>query len=310
MLERRAAGREIRIEGRRLSGVVLAFGDVSATHRERFEPGAFKYSAVPLNLDHQPLAAAAWFPSGGLELRQDADALRMVAELPPIPAADKALAEVRSGRVTGLSVEFLAESERREGGIRVIEAAQLVGIGLVRKPSYEQSRVEARARSGFKLRAAVPAGRKLSCECASARCAYAQVIPRAMEQMWKRVFDDFQTEAIAAMGNYSKPLASVGRGTLRVSFAAGIGRVEVDLPDTPAGLAVRSASEDAGIVARPLFADVESTIVDDVEVISGGRLRAIIISSTDSREGWPEPEIVGPPPPDVPTPRRRARLWL
>ena len=310
MLERRAAAREIRVEGRRLSGTVLVYGDTSPSHQERFEPGSLRFGNVPLNLHHEPLAAAAWHPGGGLELRQDADALRMVAELPPIPAADRALAEVRSGRATGLSVEFLAESERREGGIRVIEAALLSGIGLVRDPSYGQSRVEARARSGFKLRASVPAGKKLSCECASAKCQYASIIPRAMEKMWDDTFTAFQNEAIAAMGNYSKPLASVGRGTMRGAFAGGVGNIEIDLPDSPPGRAVLEASENAGIVARPLFADVESTIVDDTEVISNGRLRAIIISSTDSRQGWPEPEILGPEPPDVPTPRRRAKLWL
>ena len=310
MLERRAAGLELRVEGRRLSGVVLAFADVSESHGERFEPGAFQYAAVPLNLFHDAERAAAWFPGGGLELWQDADALTMVAQLPPIPAADRALAEIRSGRATGLSVEFVAEAERRDGDIRVVERAQLVGIGLVRDPSYGQSRVEARARSGFKLRASVPAGKKLSCECASAKCQWANVIPQAMDRMWTKVFTEFESEAIAAVGNYSKPLASVSRGTMRGAFAGGAGTVEIDLPDGPAGLSGLAASADAGIIARPLFADVESHIVDDTEIITDGRLRAIIISSTDSRQGWPEPEILGPEPPDVPTPRRRAKLWL
>ena len=37
-MERRTFGTEVRAEGRRLSGVVLAYGDVSPSHRERFEP--------------------------------------------------------------------------------------------------------------------------------------------------------------------------------------------------------------------------------------------------------------------------------
>ena len=197
MLERRAAGQEIRVEGRRLSGVVLSFADVSESHGERFEPGAFQYAAVPLNLFHDAERAAAWCPGGGLELRQDADALTMVAQLPPIPAADRALAEIRSGRATGLSVEFVAEAERRDAGIRVVERATLVGIGLVRDPSYGQSRVEARARSGFKMRATVPPGRKLSCECASARCKWAEVVPDALEGMFNRVFEEHASNAVA-----------------------------------------------------------------------------------------------------------------
>ena len=92
-LERRHVG-EVRAEGRRLSGIVMAYGDVSPSHRERFEPGALRMAeAVHLDLQHDVMRAVAWHPGGGLELRQDGKALSMVAELPPIPAADRALGE-------------------------------------------------------------------------------------------------------------------------------------------------------------------------------------------------------------------------
>ena len=146
-VERRTVAGELRAEGRRLSGVVMRFGDISPSHRERFEPGAFRMAeAVALNLFHDAMRAVAWQPGGGLELREEDGALRMTADLPPIPAADRALARVRTGEAAGLSVEFHAEQERREAGLRVIERARLGGIGLVRAPSYEQSRVEARDR--------------------------------------------------------------------------------------------------------------------------------------------------------------------
>ena len=102
------------------------------------------------------------------ELRQDGKALSMVAELPPIPAADRALELVRSGATTGLSVEFRAMKERREGALRVIEAATLTGIGIVRAPSYEQSQVEARRRSGRTMRATIPADAEVECRCSAA----------------------------------------------------------------------------------------------------------------------------------------------
>ena len=38
-----------------------------------------------------------------------------------------------------------AESESREGNIRVVEKADLAGIGLVASPSFPASRVETRA---------------------------------------------------------------------------------------------------------------------------------------------------------------------
>lgn len=142
--ERRYAG-ELRAEGRRLSGVVMRFGDVSRTHRERFEPGAFRFAeAVTLDLFHDRERAAAWHPGGGLELREEDGALHMAAELPPIAAADRALALVASGEATGLSVDFHCEAERREDGLRVVEKALLKSIGLVRSPSYKGSRVERR----------------------------------------------------------------------------------------------------------------------------------------------------------------------
>ena len=46
--------------------------------------------------------AVAWHPGGGLALANSRDVLTMRAELPPIPAADRALAEIKAGRVDGI----------------------------------------------------------------------------------------------------------------------------------------------------------------------------------------------------------------
>ena len=143
--ERRSYNTEVRAKDRRLIGTVLRYNDVSPSHRERFEPGSLALAdSVHLDLHHDAMRALAWTPGGGLELRDEDGAMQMVAEVAPIPAGDVALAEVRSGTTTGLSVEFRAIKERREAGIRIISQALLTGIGLVRRPSYEASRVEAR----------------------------------------------------------------------------------------------------------------------------------------------------------------------
>lgn len=131
---------------RRISGTVLEFGDVSQSHRERFEPGSVELAdAVTLNLVHHRMAAVAWYPGGGLSLEVTDSGIAMAVEVPPTPAGDHALEEVRAGRLPGASVEFKALAQRREGGLRVIERALLRGIGLVPNPSYKQSRVEARS---------------------------------------------------------------------------------------------------------------------------------------------------------------------
>ena len=147
MLERRYSKIEFRVEGRRLTGTVLRYNDVSPSHRERFEPGSFRMAAsVPLNLAHDIEKAVAWMPGGGLELVDATDALELSAELPPIPAADRALDDIRTGRATGLSIEFRAVTESRVDGLRVITEAELSGVAIVQSPSYEGSRVEARSR--------------------------------------------------------------------------------------------------------------------------------------------------------------------
>ena len=111
-IERRAALGEIRVEGRKLTGTVVRYGEVSPSHRERFAPGSIRMAdAVHLDIGHDRERAVAWRPGGGLELADQGEALELTAELPPIPAADRILEEIRGGKVTGLSVEFRA----REG---------------------------------------------------------------------------------------------------------------------------------------------------------------------------------------------------
>ena len=84
--ERCPAATELRVEGRKLSGVVMNYGEVSPSHRERFEPGSLRMAdAVHLDLFHDPERAVAWHPGGGLVLHNGRDALTMRAELPPIP---------------------------------------------------------------------------------------------------------------------------------------------------------------------------------------------------------------------------------
>ena len=99
-----------------------------------------------LDLNHDRERVVAYSPGGGLELVDGGGSLELAAELPPIPAADRALDEIRAGKVTGLSVEFRALKESRVDGVRVIEEAELSGVGIVARPSYEGARVEARNR--------------------------------------------------------------------------------------------------------------------------------------------------------------------
>ena len=313
MVERRAGG-ELRAEGRRLSGVVLRFSDVSPSHRERFEPRAFSMAeAVHLDLFHDPERAVAWQPGGGLELRQDRQAVTMVAELPPIPAADRALALVREGQARGLSVEFQAVKERHEDGLRVIEAATLTGVGIVRSPSYGGSRVEARAKSGRTLRASIPYDKSLACECiADGSCPPVVKFNAEAGEFMARAIASPDGEVLAVFKDYSRPLGSARRGTLRASSGAAGLELQIDLPTGEAGDMAVAASEAAGVIARPLidYERSEFTDTDTGRVVERPHLRAVLIGSTDAREGWPDARIDYEGERAEARSRQRRRLWL
>ena len=295
-VERRTAAVELRVEGRRLSGTVMRYGEVSPSHREKFEPGSLRMAeAVHLDLDHDPERAVAWHPGGGLAIENGRDSMTMRAELPPIPAADRALVDIRAGKVTGLSVEFRAVRERRDGDLRVIEDAVLAGIGIVRTPSYEQACVEARRRSGRTMRARIPAGRNVECRCSGAQCKFAKIIGEALAEEFDMAFGQARKEIIAGFGSYDMPLASRSAGTLRGRIlASGDGEVEIDLPDDGAGTATVAAHEAAGVIVRPhIDASAADSIVEgDTRVYRTAPIRAFLVSATDAREGWPAPELV------------------
>ena len=295
-VERRSAAVEFRIEGRRLSGTVMRYGTISPSHRERFEPGSLRLAgAVHLDLDHDPERAVAWHPGGGLAIENGRDSMTMRAELPPIPAADRALADIRDGKVTGLSVEFRAVRERRDGDLRVIEEAVLSGIAIVRSPSYSNARVEARRRSGRTMRARIPVGRKLECRCAGAACKFARVTGAALRDEFELAFGQARKEIIAGFNSYDMPIASRSSGTLRGRVLAnGDGEVEIDLPDDAVGAAVLAAHSSAGVIVRPHIdaRAAESAEEGDTLIYRKAPIRAFLVSATDAREGWPVPELI------------------
>ena len=329
--ERRFAGLELRAQGRRLSGIALPFNEVSPSHREKFLPGSIRFAeVVHLDLDHDAEKAIAFAPGGGLQLRQDRDALHLTADVLPIPASDRALEQVRSGS-RGLSVEFRSlEETRDDAGIRVIEQAMLSGVGLVRSPSYPSATVEARAKSGRTLSAFVPINQDLVCECIATRgtgsgaaCRGAvrmqTEVMEPMARMVAKAFEDAQKgiqgrDVLAVHKDFGNPIASARKGTLRASPGAAGLEVEMDLPAGAVGDAVVSANEAAGTIVRPLVDWERSEFVDGADegrVVTKAHVRAFLVGSTDARGGWPDAVIDHGNDENRAAPRRRrARLWL
>ena len=147
---------ELRVQGRRLLGTVVRYGAPGEGGMERFQAGAFSEQLrqepglgndVMLNVQHQRARPLARYP-GAMTLRDTAEALTMEATLPETRDADDVLALVKGRVLVGLSVGFVALSERWERDVRIVERATLDHVAVVDRPSYPDSMVDARAYGG------------------------------------------------------------------------------------------------------------------------------------------------------------------
>ena len=141
---------ELRQEGRVLSGTAIQYGEIASMPfgRERFEPGAFRgveSADVILNASHDRARPLARTGGAGLVVTDSREALKIRAELPETRESDDVLTLIKTGVLRGLSLEFRAVDERLDGGdIRVVERAELRGVGVVDRPAYKGSVVSAR----------------------------------------------------------------------------------------------------------------------------------------------------------------------
>ena len=322
------AGLEFRVSGRTLSGVVLRYGDVSPEHRERFVPGAFApVPDVPLNVQHD--AKMRVLDPGAFILNDTERELSIRAEL---PAGSAALSLVRRGALSGYSVEFHARAERHEAGIRIIERAALVGIGLVDQPAYPDSRPEIRRRGGGggrgsrggrlgTFRGSIPANKVMQCQCGPKGCYDALFKQDAL-----RGVVDSEDEILAVWGDYAKAVGSKKRRTVRF-WEGEDGALEyaVDIPNTPAGRALKETldAKAVNVVGRPVVDANASTfnIKGTTATYDKVKVRALTVGATDRDAGWPAVYLREDLDDDMPEPRaredvtpepsqRRSRLWL
>lgn len=149
MVERRCVA--LRAEGDRgIAGVVARYGATAdlRAFRESIAPGALAFDDVVLNLQHdraKPLARTG----AGLTLEDGPEALTMRATIAPTTIGKDALEAVKAGLFRGLSVEMEVRKDEWQDGpdglTRTIRAADLLGIGVVDRPAYPSSTIEARA---------------------------------------------------------------------------------------------------------------------------------------------------------------------
>ena len=215
---------EIRAQdGNRLTGTVLRYNDVAvvAGQPERFAPGAFGDTSafdVILNVQHQRTRPIARTGSG-LTLRDGPESLTMAAELPQTRDAADTLELVRSGVLRGLSVEFRAIRESFVGGVRVIHEAVLTGLGVVDRPAYPASVVEARAeirQDGDTLVGSFPYMTPITTSDRG-RVRKSQWTPDS----WKFALEDLNREILIQLGD-------AGRNQVIASRRAGSVKFETD----------------------------------------------------------------------------------
>ena len=130
-----------------VTGTAIRYGDIASIggrFRETFRAGAFGAVAeadVVLNLHHAQAIPVARTGGGGLELRDSADSLDAVVNMPPTQDAIDAIALIRAGVIRGFSIEFVVPrgGDSFAGDLRTVTRAEIRGLGLVARPAYGDS---------------------------------------------------------------------------------------------------------------------------------------------------------------------------
>ena len=274
-------------EGRILQGVVLPYNQVGHGDfgPEKFEARAFgdvENQDLVLNFQHDRKRPLARTPNT-LEFKDSPEALTLKAVLPETKDGDDALIMAKSGILQGLSIHFIPIKQRLEGGIRVISEARLLDVAAVDKPSFEGSRLEARAIGGAGISFSVKYNSNLQCECC----------PTSDEVLIESgAFDEYlkdgSKELLAVHGNFSGAVASRKRGSLKIEDTDQGLMVSSDIADTQAGRDILEQSKDVEILGRLIidYGKSETEVVDGITKVKKAHLRGFILGPSDSNKGW------------------------
>ena len=150
---RRAGTLEYRRALRRLSGVVMPYGEISTradNGREMFLPGSLTPVGDPylnvMHLNGQDGKANVTLmrQSDGLAISQSPERVEIEATMPETREAQEVIELIEAGMLKGLSLEFNALEEETLNGVRVVRRAELAGVGIVDNPAYTGAALELR----------------------------------------------------------------------------------------------------------------------------------------------------------------------
>ena len=133
----------------RIHGVLMSYNTRASDRAEVFEAGSLSWPESGIVVNRQHLRSA---PVARLVPTIEGDKVMIDAPLPDTVAGRDAAAEIRSGLMRGLSIEFRSVRQTIVGGVRRIASAVLSGAAIVDSPSYSSSTVEVRAKPRHKRR--------------------------------------------------------------------------------------------------------------------------------------------------------------
>lgn len=137
---------EDRGEGKptRLFGTLMVYNTEARDLREVFESGSLTWDegGIVVNRMHQRASPIMRVTPIEVDGRVTID-----QELPDTVAGRDCASEVRSGLLTGMSVEFNSIRESFVAGVRRIAQAHLRGAAVCDSPAYAMATVEARAKA-------------------------------------------------------------------------------------------------------------------------------------------------------------------
>ena len=296
---------ELRADGRELVGVVVQEGRAGSTRAELFAPGSIEWptDGIAIRAVHLGDTEVKAIPT-----RDDRGRIHIRAQ------ATDALRQAYSEGKRHLSVEFHSLSEGRTArGIREIHKALVIGAALVANPEYSMANAE--IRQAFRLNSSIPSDRELQCDCVSGDCDLVLFLDVGLDDILEAINTADRNKPItAAWNNFGSILGSAARGSVRAEKRGADLDIEIDLPDSEAARALLSADEAAGVIVRPFIDELasETERVGDALVFVHPVLRALIVTATDRRSGWPDAVIERGEVREAQThlQRRKRRYWL
>lgn len=142
----------LELDGRKLSGVALAYGKIGYPTDgvpTIIRAGAFgTIGDVLLNVQHDAGRVIARTTGGTMTLTDGTDQLSFAAELPDTREAKDAVKLIAAGVLACLSIEAVPIVAPMVKGIRTVEKATLTGLAIVARPGFRETSVKVAAEQG------------------------------------------------------------------------------------------------------------------------------------------------------------------